>query len=138
MCSLKLKIYTRPFQKLCLNVSKTSEITPKKNTLVSGNAGDEKNLHPDQIYFFKSIFRRYSLFFFGFFCFFCLLFFFLLVCFLKLKIYILIHILLCGRVSDNKISTRPISGIVYFFWLLFLALSAFRIIVIRSNHPLLF
>ena len=30
------------------------------------------------------------------------------VCFLKLKIYILIHIRLCGRVSNKKIFTRPI------------------------------
>ena len=45
-------------------------------------------------------FQRYSLFFFSFFCFLssCFLF------FLKLKIYILIHIRLSGRVSDKKIS----------------------------------
>ena len=30
--------------------------------------------------------------------------------FFKLKIFILIHIRLCGRVSDKKIFTRPISG----------------------------
>ena len=42
---------------------------------------------------------RYSLFFFSFFC-------FLSFCFdfLKLKIYVLIHIRLCGRVSDKKVS----------------------------------
>ena len=65
--------------------------------------------------FFQSIFRRYSLFFFSFFCFFVfllllLLFFCLFVCFLKLKIYILIQIRLYGRVSDKKIFTRSISG----------------------------
>ena len=32
------------------------------------------------------------------------------VCFLKLKIYILIHVGLCGRVSDKNFFTRPISG----------------------------
>ena len=30
--------------------------------------------------------------------------------FLKLKIYILRHIRLCGRVSERKVFTRPISG----------------------------
>ena len=43
------------------------------------------------------------LFWFLFFCLFVL-------CFLKLKVYILIHIWLCGRVSDKKTFTRPISG----------------------------
>ena len=48
---------------------------------------------------FLSIFRRYFLFLFSFFCFlFCLF-----VCFLKLKIYILIHIQLCRRVSNKNI-----------------------------------
>ena len=64
-----------------------------------------------QIYFFKSIFRRYSLFFFSFFCFFDYCFFCLFVrCFLKWKMYILIHIWLCGRVSDKKSFNKPISG----------------------------
>ena len=49
------------------------------------------------------------LFFLRFFCFFCFIF--------KSKIYILIHIRLCGRVSDKKIFTRPISGNkINFFW----------------------
>ena len=46
-----------------------------------------------------------SLFFF-FFYFFVLLLVFLLVCFLKLKIYILKHIRLCGRVSDKYFFIR--------------------------------
>ena len=72
----------------------------KKNALISGNGGDEKNLQlGGSRLFFKSIFRRYSLFFFT-----CLF------VFLKLKIYILIHIRVCGRVSDKTVFTRPISG----------------------------
>ena len=58
-------------------------LTPKKKkSLVSGNAGDEKNLHPgSRKFIFLSIFRRYSLFFFNFFCFFysCFLFVYLFV-----------------------------------------------------------
>ena len=53
--------------------------------------------------------NRYSLFFFNFFCFF--LSFFVFFCFLfplffylKKGIYVLIHIRLCGRVGDKKIS----------------------------------
>ena len=39
------------------------------------------------------------------------------LCFLKLKIYILIHIRLCGRVSDKKKFTQSISGNkTTFFW----------------------
>ena len=81
----------------------------KKNTLVSGNAGDKKNLHTGARRFFLSIFQRYYLFF-SFFCFFVFLFFFLfsflflLVWFLKLKINILIHIRLCGGWVIKKIS----------------------------------
>ena len=65
-----------------------------------------------QIYFFKLIFRRYSVFFFSSFCFFGFLFFLLLFvyCFFKLKMYNLIHIRLSGRVSDKNIVTRLISG----------------------------
>ena len=46
------------------------------------------------------------------FAFLCILvlFFCLFVCFLKLKIYILIQIWLCGWVSDKKFFTRPVSG----------------------------
>ena len=75
--------------------------------------------------FFKSIFRRYSLFFCSLFCFFCSFFLFcLFVRFLKLKIYILILIRLCGRVSDKIFFTWPISGIktpflAQSYWLLF-------------------
>ena len=98
--------------------------------------GDEKNFHPDgrKFNFLKSIFRRYSLFFFCFLCLLSLLFFacLFICCFLKLKMYILIHIRLCGRVSYKKIFTWPISGnqtsflgliffyfiylFIYFFW----------------------
>ena len=40
----------------------------------------------------------------------------LFICFLKLKVYILIHIRLCGRVNDKKIFTRLISGHKATFW----------------------
>ena len=83
--------------------------TKKKKTLVSGNAVDQKNLHPGGrkfIFFNRFSGNILSLFFFIFFCFFCilvfLLFLFCSVVFLKLKIYVLIHIRLCGRVSDKK------------------------------------
>ena len=109
MCSLKLKIYTSTFQKFCLNISKTSGITPKKNTLVSGNAGDEKNLHPDQIYFFSqfsgdilfSSLVSFTFFVFCFFFFACLLVFYfsLLVClffaFFCLFVCFLLFLLVC-------------------------------------------
>ena len=53
----------------------------KKKTLFPGNVGDEKNFHPICQNFFSFDFAfLYS-------CFFCLF-----VCFLKLEIYILIHI----------------------------------------------
>ena len=60
--------------------------------------------------FFLSILRRYSIFFFSFFRFFYIVVFCLFVWFLKIKIYILIHIRLCGQVSDKKNFTRSISG----------------------------
>ena len=158
---LKAKDLHKHFSKILFKNLKNFWNYAKKNTLVFGNAGDEKNLHPDQIYFFSQFsgdilfsslvsftFFVFCFFFFLlvclffaffllvclFFTFFCLFvcfllffaclfvfcfFFCLFVCFLKLKIYILIHIPLCGRVSDHKIFTQPISGIVYFFWLLF-------------------
>ena len=49
------------------------------------------------------------------FFFFCILV-FLLVCSLKWKIYILIHIWLCRRVSDKDFFTQPISGNKTAFW----------------------
>ena len=137
---LKAEDLHKHFSKILLKHLKNFWNYAKKNTLVSGNADDEKNLHPDQIYFFSqfsgdilfSSLVSFTFFVFCFFFFACLLvfcffllvclffaFFCLFVCFLKLKIYILIHIPLCGRVSDHKIFTQPISGIVYFFWLLF-------------------
>ena len=137
---LKAKDLHKHFSKILFKHLKNFWNYAKKNTLVFGNAGDEKNLHPDQIYFFSqfsgdilfSSLVSFTFFVFCFFFFACLLvfcffllvclffaFFCLFVCFLKLKIYILIHIPLCGRVSDHKIFTQPISGIVYFFWLLF-------------------
>ena len=84
----------------------------KKNTLVSGNPGDEKNLHPDgrKFIYFWSIFLWYPLFFFCFFCFICILAFLLLVClFFEIK-NILIHIQQCGRMNDKKVFTLLISG----------------------------
>ena len=85
----------------------------KENTLVSGNVGDVKNLHPSgHKFIFLNRFSGDILFSFlvsfAFFdyCFFCLF----VRCFLKLKMYILIHIWLCGRVSDKKSFNKPISG----------------------------
>ena len=47
----------------------------------------------------------FAFFVFSFFFFFCLF-----ACFLKLKMYVLIHIQLCGQVSDKKFFTWLISG----------------------------
>ena len=72
----------------------------KKNVLISGNGGDEKNLQlGGSKLFFKSIFREIFSF---------LL--YLFVCFLEIKNIYSEHIRLCGRVSDKTIFTRPISG----------------------------
>ena len=61
--------------------------------------------------FFESIFQRCSIFFFSFFCCFCIHgFFCLFVCLLKLKICVLLHSRLWGRVENKKHFTRPISG----------------------------
>ena len=57
---------------------------------------------------FPEIFSFLCFFFFLAFLYYCL--FFLLVCFLKLKIYILKHIRLCGRVSDKYFFTRSFFG----------------------------
>ena len=74
----------------------------QKNTFVSGNASDEKNIYPGGCNFLKLIFQRYSLSL-VWFPFFVFVFFFLPVCFLKLEIYILIHIArLCEWVSGKK------------------------------------
>ena len=205
---LKAEDLHKHFSKILLKHLKNFWNYAKKNTLVSGNAGDEKNLQPDQIYFFSQFsgdilfsslvsftifvffffffllvffffdFFFYFLFVFWFFFVFCFLFyfnifllfffFFLLVClffafffclfacfllFFACLFVFCFFLLVClffeikniysdtystMRASDHKIFTQPISGIVYFFWLLFfLALSAFRIIVIKNNHPLL-
>ena len=93
----------------------------KKNALVSRKKVEEKYLH---LVFFKSVFRSYSLFFFNFFWFFCILpcfFFCLFVCFLKLKIYFLIKIQLCRRVSDKIFSPGqfPETRLLFLAWLLF-------------------
>ena len=78
--------------------------------------GQKKKYSWPQIYFFNRssgnilFSSSVSFSFFWNLVFFCFWFFWLFVCFLKLKIYILIHIRLCGRVSDKKIFTRPISG----------------------------
>ena len=87
-------------------------------TLVSGNAGDEKNLRTGgrKLIFlidFPEIFSFLFLFSFAFF-YPCSLF---VACFLKLKIYILIHIRLCERVSDkNFFHPADFRTQDYFFW----------------------
>ena len=95
-----------------------SEKLIKLFSLVSGNAGDKKNLHSSgrNFFFFFDRFSRDILFSslvsFAFFdsC-------FLLCYFLNLKMYILIHIRLCGRVSDKKISpSRFPETRLTFFW----------------------
>ena len=79
---------------LILLSSKTFQvifIRQKKNTLVSRNASDEKNLRPGgrKFIFLKSVFRKYSLFFFSFFCC-CFLGVFLYSCF-----FLLLFLLVC-------------------------------------------
>ena len=86
----------------------SSLITQALITLVSGNAGDEKNLHHSrpQIYFFNR-FSGYILFSsLVSFAFFCILFFFFACMFVfwNWKLYILIHIRPYGRVSDKNFS----------------------------------
>ena len=85
---------------------------PKKSTLFSGNAGEEKNLHLGSRKFIFHNRFSWDILFSSLisFAFFVFLFFGLFVCFLKLKTCILIHIRLCGRVSDEKNFTRPSSG----------------------------
>ena len=101
------------FQVLFNNVLQYSERWGQKNkTLVSGNAGDKKNLHPGGHKFgFLSRFSGDIIFSsLVYFAFLILVFLLLFVwCFLNLKMYILMHIRLCGRVSD-KVFTWPISG----------------------------
>ena len=68
----------------------------------------------NSIFFLLSFFGlfSFSLFFSTFFCFL-----FVCVCVLKQKVYILIHIRLCGRVSDKTNFTQPISeNKATFFW----------------------
>ena len=79
----------------------------RKILFVSGNAGDEKNLHLGGHNFFNGFPGDNSL---GSLAFFAFLVFFLLVCFLKLKAYILILIRLYGLVSDKFFFTRNRSG----------------------------
>ena len=79
----------------------------QKKNLVLGNAGDEKYLHPGVNLFFNRfsgdiLFSCLVSFAFLYSRFCCCLF----VCFLKLKVYILIHIRLCVRVSDIEIFTQ--------------------------------
>ena len=87
-----------------LNTCQTFYAEPKK--IVSGNAGDEKNLHPGgRKFIFFNWFSGDTVFsFLVSFAFYVFLFFCLFLCFLKLTIYILIHIWLCGWVSDKKFS----------------------------------
>ena len=91
----------------------------QNNTLLSGNADDEENLHRSGRKFiflnrFSGDILFSSLVSFAFFgsCF-CLF----ACCFLKLKMYILIHIKLFGQVNNKKIFIWPISGTrLLFFW----------------------
>ena len=79
----------------------------KKNILFPGNAGDKKIIQTGGRKFI--FFNRFSwdiFFSFAFFVF--LLFFCLFVSFLKLNVYILIQIRLCGRVSDKKCSPNGV------------------------------
>ena len=100
-----------------------SEKLIKLFSLVSGNAGDKKNLHASgrNFFFFFDRFSRDILFY----SLVSFVFFFILVCllficsFLNTKMYIVIHIRLCRRVRDKKIFTRPISGNkqdYFFYW----------------------
>ena len=76
----------------------------------------EKNLHLGSHKFiflnrFSGDILFSSLVSFAFFVFFSFFFFFcLFACFLKLKMYVVIHIQLCGQVSDKKFFTWLISG----------------------------
>ena len=91
----------------------------KNNILVSRNAGDEKNLHQGgrKSMFLNPFFGDILFSFVLSLAFFVFFFFCLLVYYLKMKIYILIHIRLCGWVSNKKHFTRPISGKkTTFFW----------------------
>ena len=86
-----------------------------------------------------------DLFFFSFFCSLPCFFFSFSFSLLKLKIYILVHIWLCGRLSDKKI-WFPKTRLVFFFWpyqifflfILYLATKELRIIPIcvqQTGHP---
>ena len=90
----------------------------KINTLVSGNVDGEKNLHPGGLKFIFNRFSGYIIFSsfvaFAFSC--CCCFFCLFVCFLKLKVYILIHIRLHGRVNDKKFSPGWFPDTRLLFW----------------------
>ena len=66
---------------------------------------------------FLSTVILWFVFFFSFLLYFLLLFVCVCVCVLKQKVYILIHIRLCGRVSDKTNFTQPISeNKATFFW----------------------
>ena len=111
-------IYSKWKKYYYLLKSLTFSMVRQKKPLVSGIADDEKNLHPGGrksrfLINFPDILSFFSLVYFAFFIFLL----FLLVCFLKLKIYILIHFRLCGRVSDKNIFTRSIPRKTTFFWL---------------------
>ena len=75
----------------------------KNNILVSRNAGDEKNLHQGgrKSMFLNPFFGDILFSFVLSLAFFVFFFFCLLVYYLKMKIYILIHIRLCGWLSNN-------------------------------------
>ena len=105
----KFKFFQSKLLKKCILGQKN------KKTLVSGNLGDKKNLHLsgrklifliDFSEIFSFLLKLLLLFLY---CFVCFVF-FLFVCFLKLKIYILRHIRLSGRVNDKNFFIRPIPG----------------------------
>ena len=85
-------------------------LRPKRKTLCYRRCGWQEKSSPGQpqIYFFKLISQRFSLFLFSFLCFILYFCFCPFVCLLKLKIYILIHIWLCRWVSDKKSFTHLI------------------------------
>ena len=88
-------------------------LRPKKNTLVSGNAGMTRKIFSQAAAIFFFFYRFSGDILFSSvvsFAFFDSCFFGWFVYFFKFKICILIQIRICGRVSEKKCFTRPISG----------------------------
>ena len=129
MCKICSKLTTRTPQQL----------GPKKIILLFPEMRVTRNIFPGGRKF--NFFHRFSgdvlfssLISFAFF----ILFGFLLLfvcCSLNLKMYIMIHMRLCERVSDKKIFTRPISGNkTTFFGLTFFGLQICRLISINIER----